>query len=144
MTPLAPRPFGRSGLIVSALGLGAGELGDPAQDEREVAALVDAAIERGITLIDTARGYGLSEERLGRILPRSRDRVVLSTKVGYGVDGEPDWTGRCVARGIDDALRRLATDWIDIVHLHSCPVDVLARGEVIGALVDARAAGKLR
>jgi aryl-alcohol dehydrogenase-like predicted oxidoreductase len=144
VTGLGVRPYGATGLAVSPLGLGAGEIGDPAQDERAIEALVRGAIDRGVTLIDTARGYGLSEVRLGRILAPVRDRVVLSTKVGYGVDGVADWTAECVRRGVDDALGRLATDRIDIVHLHSCPVDVLARGEVIGALLAARQAGKLR
>lgn len=144
MIALALRPFGTTGLSVSALGLGAGEIGDPALDDREVEALVRAAVELGVTLFDTARSYGRSEERLGRFLAPVRDRVVLSTKVGYGIDGVPDWTGECVRRGVDRALGQLATDRIDIVHLHSCPADVLARGDAIDALIDARRAGKIR
>jgi aryl-alcohol dehydrogenase-like predicted oxidoreductase len=141
---LAVRAFGRTGLSVSALGLGAGEIGDAALDEHEVEALLRAAVDCGITLIDTARSYGLSEARIGRFLAPVRDQVVLSTKVGYGVAGVPDWTGECVRLGIDQALERLATDRIDIVHLHSCPTDVLERGDVVTALHDARRAGKLR
>ena len=141
---LVPRAFGRTGLAISPLGLGAGELGGQDQDEREIEALLRGAVERGVTLIDTARSYGRSEDRIGRYRAPVRDAVVLSTKVGYGVDGVPDWTGECIRRGIDNALGRLATDRIDIVHLHSCPIDVLAGGEVIRALHDARAAGKVR
>ncbi|HEY0480491.1 MAG TPA: aldo/keto reductase [Kofleriaceae bacterium] len=145
---LAPRPFGRSGLSVSPLGLGAGEIGDAAIDDAEVDALLAAAVELGVTLIDTARSYGPSEDRIGRFVAgldaATRDRVVLSTKLGYGVPGVPDWTGDCVRLGVDAALGRLATDRIDIVHLHSCPVDVLARGDVIDALLEARRAGKVR
>jgi aryl-alcohol dehydrogenase-like predicted oxidoreductase len=144
MTPLAPRDFGRTGLTVSPLGLGAGEIGDPALDDREVEALLRGAVDLGVTLIDTARSYGRSEERIGRFLAPVRDALVLSTKVGYGVDGVPDWTGECVRLGIDRALGQLATDRIDIVHLHSCPVEVLARGDVVDALVDARRVGKIR
>jgi aryl-alcohol dehydrogenase-like predicted oxidoreductase len=142
--PLAPRPFGTTGLSVSPLGLGAGEIGDPALEDREVEALLRAAVELGVTLIDTARSYGQSEERIGRFLAPVRDQVVLSTKVGYGVEGVPDWTGECIRRGVDRALGQLATDRIDIVHLHSCPVDVLARGDVLDALIEARRAGKIR
>jgi aryl-alcohol dehydrogenase-like predicted oxidoreductase len=138
------RPFGRTGLRVSALGLGAGQIGDPALDDREVEALVLGAIDLGVTLVDTARSYGCSEERLGRILGARRDRVVISTKVGYGVDGVPDWTGECVRRGIDDALTRLRVPVIDIVHLHSCPAHVLRESDVVPALEQARAAGKIR
>jgi len=141
---LAAVAFGRTGLVVSPLGLGAGELGGEALDERAVEALLRTAVELGVTLIDTARSYGLSEERIGRYLAPVRDQVVLSTKVGYGVDGVADWTGECVRLGVDRALGKLATDRIDVVHLHSCPIDVLERGDVIGALHDARRAGKLR
>ncbi|HEX2689575.1 MAG TPA: aldo/keto reductase, partial [Kofleriaceae bacterium] len=85
MSQLAVRPFGRTGLRVPALGLGAGEIGAAELDEREVEALLRTAVELGVTLIDTARSYGLSEERIGRYLGPVRDQVVLSTKVGYGV-----------------------------------------------------------
>jgi len=139
-----PRPFGRTGLSVSPLGFGAGELGADGLDDRAAEQLLRTAIELGVALIDTARSYGSSEERIGRFIAPVRDTVVLSTKVGYGVDGVPDWTGECVRLGIDHALRRMATDRIEIVHLHSCPIDVLERGDVIAALHDARRAGKLR
>jgi aryl-alcohol dehydrogenase-like predicted oxidoreductase len=141
---LVPRGFGDTGLVVSPLGFGAGEIGDAQLDEHEAETLLRTAVELGVTLIDTARSYGLSEQRIGRYLAPIRDRVVLSTKIGYGIDGVPDWTAECIARGIERALGLLATDRIDIVHLHSCPVEILARGEVIAALLAARDAGKLR
>lgn len=141
---LTGRPFGRTGLTVPAVGLGAGQIGDPALDDREVEALVLGALDLGATLIDTARSYGCSEARLGRILRGRRDRVVLSTKVGYGVDGVADWTGEAVGRGIDAALERLGTTWIDVVHLHSCPAEVLTGTDVVAALDAAVRAGKIR
>jgi aryl-alcohol dehydrogenase-like predicted oxidoreductase len=137
------RPFGTTGLQVSPLGFGAGHIGDPAMGEAEVAALLGAALDAGIRLVDTARGYGLSEERIGRHLAHRRNEFVLSTKVGYDVPGYENWTGPCITAGIDAALDRLGTDRIDIVHLHSCPLDVLERGEVTGALLRAVAAGKV-
>jgi aryl-alcohol dehydrogenase-like predicted oxidoreductase len=142
---MRPRPFGQTGLFVSPLGLGAGPLGDHRLTDTEAVCLVHAAIDRGVTLIDTAPSYGASEERLGRALAGShRRRVVLSTKLGYGVPGLPDWTGPCVAAGIDLALRRLATDVLDVAHLHSCPTEVLGRDDILAALDDAVRAGKLR
>jgi aryl-alcohol dehydrogenase-like predicted oxidoreductase len=69
---------------------------------------------------------------------------VYSTKIGYGIEGVPDWTGPCVTAGVEAALQRLRTDVIDIVHLHSCPRDVLERGEVVEALAAAVRAGKVR
>src|SRR3954453_2251217 len=138
------RPFGRTGLTVPVLGFGAGHVGDPALDEAEVGRLLHGALDLGVNLIDTARSYGLSEERIGRHLAGRRDEFVLSTKVGYGIPGYDDWTGPVIAAGVDAALGRLRTDRIDIVHFHSCPLAVLERGEVIAALQAAVAAGKVR
>lgn len=138
------RVFGNQGFSVSTLGLGTGNIGDPALDEAQVGALLDRALDLGITLIDTARSYGKAEERIGRHLAHRRRQFVLSTKVGYGIPGHKDWTRGCVAAGIDAALKRLRTDYLDIVHLHSCPLQILQRGDVIRALHQARDQGKLR
>ena len=135
------RPLGTTGLSVSAIGLGAGRIGD---GDCDVDRLIGTALDAGVTLIDTARSYGLSEERLGRALKGRRERVVLSTKIGYGIPGIEDWTPACITAGVDAALARLQTDHIDVVHLHSCPLDVLQRPGLIEALLDARAAGKVR
>lgn len=136
--------FGSTGIEVSRLGLGTGGLGDVRLGEKDAERLLLGAVERGVTFIDAARSYGAAEERIGRHLGARRHQVVLSTKGGYGVPGVPDWTGECVRLGIDDALRRMRTDRIDVFHLHSCPADVLARGDVLEALSDARRAGKIR
>ncbi len=144
MSALPLRAFGATGLMVPALGLGCGAIGAPSLSEAEVEALLLGAVDAGVTLLDTARSYGASEERIGRHLASRRGDIVLSTKVGYGVEGFADWTGPCVAAGVDAALRRLATDRIDVVHLHSCPLDVLQRGDVIEALLAAVRAGKVR
>ncbi len=138
------RNFGNTGLKVSALGLGAGQIGGESLDESAAGALLNSALDGGITLIDTARGYGLSEERIGRHLAHRRSEFVLSTKVGYGIAGHADWTYGCVVAGIDEALSRLRTDVIDIVHLHSCPVETLEAGGVIEALLHVREQGKIR
>lgn len=138
------RPLGTTGLMVSAVGLGAGRIGGAETSEADVDALVGAALDLGVTLVDTARSYGLSEERLGAALAGRRERVVLSTKVGYGVPGLPDWTGPCVEAGVEAALRRLRTDRLDLVHLHSCPRETLERGGVVEALARAVQAGKVR
>jgi aryl-alcohol dehydrogenase-like predicted oxidoreductase len=139
------RPFGATGLAVSELGLGAGPLGDPSVlDDAAAERLVHAALELGITLIDTAPSYGRSEQRIGHALRGRRDRVVLSTKLGYGVPGVPDWTGPCITAGIELALERLATTWLDIAHFHSCPLDVLQRSDILDALAAAQRSGKVR
>jgi len=138
------RPYGDTGMHVSSLGLGAGQLGDERLSEADAEALLLGAIDAGITLVDTAPSYGVSEQRIGRFLGARRDGVVISTKLGYGVPGVPDWTGPCITAGVEQALRTLHTDRIDIAHLHSCPREVLERGEVVDALAAAKTAGKLR
>ncbi|MGO8994256.1 MAG: aldo/keto reductase [Polyangiaceae bacterium] len=138
------RDFGNSGLRVSALGFGAGQIGGDDVDDRDVERLLGAVVDLGVTLIDTARSYGRAEERIGRFLAHRRKDFVLSTKGGYGVEGVGDWTYEAVARGIDEALARMRTEVIDVFHLHSCPRDVLERGDVVRALDDARSAGKIR
>lgn len=144
--PLPQRPFGSTGLAVSALGLGAGRLGGDDLDDAGADALLGAALDAGVTLIDAARSYGHAEDRIGRFLSASgrRDRVVISTKGGYGVDGVPDWTAAVITAGVDAALGRLRTDRLDVFLLHSCPLETLQRGEVIDALAATVRAGKVR
>jgi aryl-alcohol dehydrogenase-like predicted oxidoreductase len=136
--------LGHTGLTVSALGFGAMHINDERTTELEAGALLNHVLDEGITLIDKARGYGLSEERIGRHIAHRRAEFVLSTKVGYGVDGVPDWTYDCIVAGVERALLIMKTDWLDIVHLHSCPLPVLEQGDVTRALTDCRQQGKLR
>jgi aryl-alcohol dehydrogenase-like predicted oxidoreductase len=138
------REFGGTGLHVPVLGFGAMQLGDARIGEADAARMLNDVLDAGVTLIDTARSYGLSEQRIGRHLAHRRGEFILSTKVGYGVDGVPDWTHECILRGIDAARDRLRTDVIDVVHLHSCGLDTLRAGEVSDALSRCRAQGKIR
>src|SRR4051812_42909541 len=110
MAAVEKRSFGATGLVVSSLGFGAGHIGGAELDDQAAGRILGAALDFGITLFDTARGYGLSEERIGRHLGYRRDEIVIATKGGYGIEGIPDWTGACIAAGIDAALRRLSTD----------------------------------
>ncbi|GMU96633.1 aldo/keto reductase [Ignavibacterium album] len=138
------RELGKTGLKVSAIGFGAGEIGDYSISDSEVDKLLNAALDLGINLIDTARGYYASEERIGRFLSHRRNEFILSTKVGYGIEGYDDWTYEIILAGIDEALRVMKTDYIDIVHLHSCDINVLKKGEVTEALLKAKQMGKIR
>jgi aryl-alcohol dehydrogenase-like predicted oxidoreductase len=140
---IPPRHYGATDVVVSALGLGAMPLGNPGLGESAVVALLDLAEAAGITLLDTAPSYGVSEERLGRWLRQRRDMFAISTKLGYGVPGIEEWTGPCIAAGVDLALRQLQTDRLDIAHLHSCPLGILQRDDVIRAMEDAKRAGKV-
>ncbi|MBB5377752.1 aryl-alcohol dehydrogenase-like predicted oxidoreductase [Deinococcus metalli] len=138
------REFGTTGLTVSVLGLGAGQIGDARHSEDLAGTLMNRALDFGVTLVDTARGYGLSEERIGRHLSWRRHDFILSSKGGYGAEGADDWTPQAIRSGIEQALRRMRVDWIDIFHLHSCPLDVLRRDDLLAALDDARAQGLIR
>jgi aryl-alcohol dehydrogenase-like predicted oxidoreductase len=138
------RAYGSTGLRLSLLGLGAGQIGDGQVDEAHVGKLLNEVLDLGITLIDTARGYGLSEERIGKHIAHRRNEFVLSTKVGYGIDGVPDWTYNCILAGVDRGLKLMRTDHLDIAHLHSCPQDTLERREVIDALDRCVTDGKIR
>jgi aryl-alcohol dehydrogenase-like predicted oxidoreductase len=138
------RDFGNSGFKVSALGFGAGQIGDYNIPEKQVEHLLNAALDLGINLIDTAHGYYASEERIGKYISHRRNDFILSTKVGYGIEGFQDWTYDIILAGVDEALRILRTDYVDIVHLHSCSHDILKRGEVIDALHKTVDSGKVR
>ncbi|MFO0677283.1 MAG: aldo/keto reductase [Polyangiaceae bacterium] len=132
---------------VSVLGLGAGTLGESRLSDAEGEALLAEAVALGVTLIDTAPSYGVSEDRIGRFLrgkSSRRDAIVLSTKGGYGVPGVADWTPDVITRGIDQALARMGVDRLDAFFFHSCPKDVLARGDLFEPLARAKESGKIR
>lgn len=138
------RPFGNTSLVVSALGFGAGHIGSPEMTEDHAGTLINRAIDRGVNFVDTARGYGLSEERIGRHLSWRRHEIVICTKGGYGLSGIGDWTGECIERGVEQALWRMRTDWIDVFLLHSCPLNVLQRDDISLALENIVRMGKVR
>ena len=142
------RPFGNTGLEVSRLGIGLAEIGMhlPDAEQERAAVVLNTALDNGINLLDTAACYGNSEELIGEAVSHRRDEYILATKAGHAAGDETGeaWTGPTVSRSIDRSLRRLKTDHVDIVQLHSCDVDVLEKGDVIRALEDARAAGKTR
>jgi aryl-alcohol dehydrogenase-like predicted oxidoreductase len=138
------RDFGMTGLKVTALGFGAGMTGTETLTDKEAKYLLNSVIDNGINLIDTARSYGLSEERIGKHLSKRRSEFILSTKVGYDVEGYEDWTYDCIIAGVDKALKILKTDYIDIVHLHSCNLDKLQEGAVTEALIRTVQEGKVR
>jgi aryl-alcohol dehydrogenase-like predicted oxidoreductase len=132
-------------LEVSVVGLGCNNFGWRI-DERGSAAVVDAALAAGITFFDTADIYGgtKSEEFLGRALGKRRDQVVIATKFGMQVDaGRQGARPEYVTRALDDSLRRLGTDRIDLYQLHQ-PDPTVPIAQTLRALDDAVRAGKVR
>jgi len=138
------RNFGNTGIKISALGFGAGEIGDYSVSEIDSEKILNSVLDLGINLIDTARGYYASEERIGEYISHRRNEFVLSTKVGYGIEGYQDWSYDIILAGVDNALRLMKTDYVDIVHLHSCDLNTLKRGEVIEALHKTIEQGKVK
>ncbi|MCX5157737.1 aldo/keto reductase [Streptomyces sp. NBC_00291] len=144
--------LGSSGLRVSAVGLGCNNFGGRL-DARATRAVVDAALDAGITLLDTADiygGRGGSESHLGQALKGRRDQVVLATKFGYdGVDmgygpAAGSRGGRAyIRRAVEESLRRLETDHIDLYQLHSPDPDVPI-AETLAALTELVTEGKVR
>jgi aryl-alcohol dehydrogenase-like predicted oxidoreductase len=140
------RPFGRTGVSVSPLGFGGAPIGFLETERSRVATLLNGLLDAGVNLIDTAAGYRGSEEFIADAIGARRDQFVLVSKCGNKVDGldaEP-WSPQLIAATVDRSLRRLRTDRLDVMLLHSCGRDVLERGEALAALVRAREAGKIR
>lgn len=150
------RSLGRSGLRVSAVGIGCnnfGRSGTVTEEQAGTDAVVDAAIDAGVTLFDTAdiygKSYGLSETMLGTALGDRRDGVVVATKFGHeAFDGPvPHWgakgSRRYIKLAVEGSLRRLRTDWIDLYQLHT-PDPNTPIEETLGALDELVAEGKIR
>ena len=139
------RPFGTSGEIVSILGLGGWHLGVPKTDADAVR-LVHEAIDAGVNFLDNAWDYndGVSEQRMGKAIADRRDRVFLMTKMcTHGRDG------RTAMKQLEESLRRLRTDHLDLWQIHEVAFDDeprrhFARGGAVEALDRARQQGKVR
>jgi aryl-alcohol dehydrogenase-like predicted oxidoreductase len=137
--------LGKTGLRVSRLGIGLAEIGS-LSDVSAAGEILNRALDLGISFLDSAACYGSSEEWIGRAIAHRRTEYVLATKAGHvipGYEGQ-EWTARTILDSIERSLRRMRTDHVDLVQLHSCGIDVLERGEAIGALQEAKRAGKTR
>jgi len=139
------RPLGATGAMVSALGLGGYHIGK-IDSERDAIRIVHAAIDAGVTFMDNAWEYhnGRSETRMGKAIADRRDRVFLMTKLCTHGRGR-----REAMRQLEQSLRRLRTDVLDLWQIHECVYDNdperhFARGGAVDALEDARRQGKVR
>jgi aryl-alcohol dehydrogenase-like predicted oxidoreductase len=164
------RAFGRTGLQVSALGFGGANIGFADISDAHLDRMFGTLLESGINVVDTAPMYGDSEAKIGRALRGRRQHILLFTKCGrclpsrYSLRGfalrarrklrraiglaeeyeSLDWHPRAMEWSIDQSLRRLRTDYVDLIQLHSCSVETLRKPEVIEVLQRARKAGKVR
>ncbi|MBD0737665.1 aldo/keto reductase [Streptomyces sp. CBMA29] len=143
------RTLGRTGVQVSTLALGAmnfGAIGRTTQDE--ATAIVDAALEAGINVIDTADmyGHGDSEEMVGKAVAGRRDDIVLATKANMPMDDERNHQGssrRWLVTELDNSLRRLGVDHVDLYQIHRWDPRT-SDEETLSALTDLQRAGKIR
>ena len=139
------RLLGKTGLAVSVLGFGTAEIGFENADQATVDRLVGICADAGVNFMDTAECYEDSEEKLGLAMSRRRQDFLLFTKCGHaaGLEGV-DWTPAVLTKGLERSLRRLRTEYVDLLQLHSCSADILERTDVVQALVEARQSGKTR
>jgi aryl-alcohol dehydrogenase-like predicted oxidoreductase len=147
------RLYGKTDMLVSILGFGGSEIGGlgrpdihlKAVTHEQVDKLLGSALDAGLNVIDTAECYNNSEELIGTAISHRRKDYYLFTKCGHGNGFDlPDWDPRMLEQSIDRSLKRLKTDYIDMVHLHTCSDELLRKGEVIDVLQRAKAKGKIR
>ena len=150
------RPLGNTGMQVSLVGLGTVKLGRDRQvsypgkftipDAQTAAALIDRARELGVNLIDTAPAYGTSEATLGKLLNGQRQHWLISTKVGEEYPSQFDFSPGWTRQSIERSLQRLATDYLDIVLIHSNGDDlhILQKMGTLEALQELKVQGLIR
>jgi aryl-alcohol dehydrogenase-like predicted oxidoreductase len=145
MGTIERRRLGRTDIQASVLGFGAAEIGYQRVAARTVARLLGSALDAGLTVIDTAECYEDSEILVGQAIGTRRHEVALFTKCGHaGVWGRASWRPASLLRSIERSLRRLGTDHVDLIQLHSCSLEELRKGDVIDALERARERGLAR
>lgn len=144
---LERRRFGKTDMEVSVLGFGAAEIGYERVDQATVDKLLNGALDTGLDVVDTAECYLESEVQIGKAIGHRRKDFRLFTKCGHAKDeggAALGWTKEGVVRSIERSLKRLGTDAVDLVLLHSCSLDELQKGACIEGLEDAKKAGKTR
>jgi aryl-alcohol dehydrogenase-like predicted oxidoreductase len=139
------RRLGRTDMDVSILGFGGSEIGYENARPRTVARLLAGALDAGLNVIDTAECYEDSERLIGSALGRRRSQVYLLTKCGHAAGwSRADWRPASLLASVERSLRRLKTEYVDVIQLHSCSLDELRRGDVVTALERARERGWAR
>jgi aryl-alcohol dehydrogenase-like predicted oxidoreductase len=139
------RHFGRTDMHVSLLGFGGAEIGFEGAAQATVSDLLTTALETGVNVIDTAECYPGSEELIGHAIRGHRRSFFLFTKCGHP-EGLPkeNWRPESLLESVQRSLRRLQVNYVDLVHLHSCSLAELQKGDVIAALEKAKDQGLTR
>jgi aryl-alcohol dehydrogenase-like predicted oxidoreductase len=147
--PAAPpklerRRFGKTDLDVTILGFGGAEIGYEKVEQATVDKLLNAALDAGLNVVDTAECYVDSEVQIGTAIGHRRKEFFLFTKCGHVPGAAEDWSKAGVLASIERSLKRLKTDAVDLVQLHSCSLDELKKGGCIEGLEQAKKDGKTR
>src|SRR5688500_8702465 len=139
------RQLGQTDMQVSVLGFGGSEIGFQGATEETVEHLLKSALDAGLNVIDTGECYEGSEELIGKTVSDRRADYYLFTKCGHprGI-GSEDWSPSSLLESIERSLRRLRTERLDLIQLHSCSEAVLRKGDAIAALQTAREKGYAR
>jgi aryl-alcohol dehydrogenase-like predicted oxidoreductase len=139
------RQFGKTDMRVTVLGFGGAEIGFEGVAADTVTRLLNGALDAGLNVIDTAECYPGSEELIGQAVAGRRRDFYLFTKCGHPDQlTVGDWRPESLLRSIERSLRRLRSDVLDLVQLHSCSEEELRKGDVIAALEQARQRGHTR
>src|SRR6059058_4387338 len=139
------RRLGKTDMVASVLGFGGSEIGYQRVSGRTVERLLGSALDAGLNIIDTAECYDDSETLIGRAVVARRREFYLFTKCGHARGWDrADWRPAPLLASVERSLKRLATDYLDLVQLHSCSLAELRRGDAIGALEQARERGLTR
>lgn len=158
MTELPRKELGRTGLSVTMLSYGAMELrGAPRGrdvSEKQSEEILNAVLDAGINYIDTSVDYGLSEERIGKYISHRRSEFYLASKCGCAVGDSPAQTGQRfphsftpenIVAGVEQSLKRMKTDYLDVVQFHASPSrETLNENQAVEALVKLKEQGKIR
>jgi len=139
-------PFGTTGFSVSRLGFGGAPVGYLKTDQDRVARILNLLLDSGVNVFDTAAAYQGSEELIGNAVGHRRAEYVLISKCGSTLPDVPGaaWSRQLILGTVDHSLRRLKTDCLDVMLLHSCDLATLKKGEAVEALVTAQEQGKIR
>jgi aryl-alcohol dehydrogenase-like predicted oxidoreductase len=142
---LEQRRLGQTDMVASMLGFGGSEIGYQGVSGRTVGRLLGGALDAGLNVIDTAECYDESESLIGKAVGSRRREFYLFTKCGHaGGWARADWRRAPLLASIERSLRRLATEYVDLIQLHSCSLETLRKGEAIEALEQARERGWTR
>lgn len=154
---MTKKTLGRTGLEVTQLGFGAMEVrgeriwnGRPVEDS-QAERILNAVLDSGINFIDTANCYGKSERYIGQFISSRRSEYYLATKCGCGIvdagdhdDTPHEWTRERLTRNLEDSLRLMKTDYVDIWQIHNADPALVEQNGLVDVMKEAQAAGKIR